>query len=194
MSLTRRKINLRPWDIKSHENKTLRPVTNAVEISRSGQHFPRPTFFEEPFYTPLILFIWFLKALNIYKILVKFCLEMTWFISLLTADWWLDSWYWTLCSLWKDGISRLLQWYCFGSSLCIDHCRQHHVHLGIHWMYWRFEGKYLPTEICMLSCLMILVQVCLNFLIVSSFSSLQKDCGCSRKCRDYWQFHPLEGL
>lgn len=85
---------------------------------------------------------------------------MTWFISLLTADWWLDSWYWTLCSLWKDGISRLLQWYCFGSSLCIDHCRQHHVHPGIHWMYWRFEGKYLPTEICMLSCLMILVQVC----------------------------------
>lgn len=117
---------------------------------------------------------------------------MAWFISLPTADWLLDSWYWTLCSLWKDGISRLLQWYCFGSSLCIDHCRRHHVHPGIHWMYWRFKGKYLPTEIRMLSCLIILVQVYLNFLIVSSFSSLQKDCGCSRKCQDYWHFHPFE--
>lgn len=116
---------------------------------------------------------------------------MTCFISLSTADRWLDSWYWTLRSLWKDCISRLLQWYCFGSSLCTDHCRQHHVYPGIHWMYWCFEGKYLPTEICMLSCLIILGQVCLNFLIVSSFSSLQKDCGCSRKCQDYWHFHPF---
>ena len=152
MSLRRLKINLRLWDAKSHENETLRPITNAAEISRSGQNFLRPTFLKEPFYTPLILLIWFLKALKTLLNLVKFCFEMTWFISLLTADWLLDSWYWTLRSLWKDSISRLLQWYCFGSSLCIDHCRQHHVRPGIHWMYWRFEGKYPPTEICMLSC------------------------------------------
>ena len=39
-------------DAKSAENETSRIITNASQISRSGQNFPRPTFFKEPFYTP----------------------------------------------------------------------------------------------------------------------------------------------
>ena len=34
---------------KSSENATSRHIKNAYEISRSGQNFPRPTFFEAPF-------------------------------------------------------------------------------------------------------------------------------------------------
>ena len=37
------------WETK---NETSKPVTNVSEILRSGKNFPRPTFFEEPFYTP----------------------------------------------------------------------------------------------------------------------------------------------
>jgi len=39
-------------EAKSPENDTPRPITNASEISRLGQNFPRPTFFVEPFYNP----------------------------------------------------------------------------------------------------------------------------------------------
>ena len=38
-----------PW-----KKQSLRPIKNASEISRSGQNFPRPTFFEIPFYTPTL--------------------------------------------------------------------------------------------------------------------------------------------
>ena len=37
------------WEAK---NETSKPITNVSEILRLGKNFPRPTFFEEPFYTP----------------------------------------------------------------------------------------------------------------------------------------------
>ena len=37
------------------ENDTWRPTTNASEILRSGQNFPRPSSFKEPFYTVLTI-------------------------------------------------------------------------------------------------------------------------------------------
>ena len=40
---------------KPPENDTSRPTTNASEILRSGQNFPRPSSFEEPFYTVLTI-------------------------------------------------------------------------------------------------------------------------------------------
>lgn len=43
----------RVQDAKSPKKETLRAITNASEILRSGQSFPRTTFFEEPSYTPL---------------------------------------------------------------------------------------------------------------------------------------------
>ena len=39
---------------KSPENETSRHIKNAYEISRPGQNFARPTFFEVPFYTPIM--------------------------------------------------------------------------------------------------------------------------------------------
>ena len=47
-------------DAKSAESETSRIITNVSKISRSGQNFPRPTFFEEPFYTPTYVF----RAIN----------------------------------------------------------------------------------------------------------------------------------
>ena len=44
------------WDSetqKSLKNETSRPIKNISEISRLGQNFSRPAFFEVPFYTPL---------------------------------------------------------------------------------------------------------------------------------------------
>ena len=46
---------LRLQDTKSPENKTSKPITNTSKIWRSGQNFPRPTFFKEPFHTPWVV-------------------------------------------------------------------------------------------------------------------------------------------
>ena len=43
-----KKSKSKPW-----KNETSRLIKNASEISRSCQNFPRPTFFEVPFATPL---------------------------------------------------------------------------------------------------------------------------------------------
>ena len=48
----------RPRDVKSPENESSRAITNASKISRSGQTFPRPKFFEEHF-LPLIIHVGF---------------------------------------------------------------------------------------------------------------------------------------
>ena len=42
---------------KSLERETSRPIKNASEISRSGQNFPRPTFFEVAFCSPTYWFL-----------------------------------------------------------------------------------------------------------------------------------------
>lgn len=44
--------NLRVQDAKVSENETSRPITNASEISRTGQKFLGPAFFTEPLYIP----------------------------------------------------------------------------------------------------------------------------------------------
>jgi len=54
---TLRNCEIRDGDLQNlslgeAQNQTSKPVTNVSEILRSGQNFPRPTFFEEPFYTP----------------------------------------------------------------------------------------------------------------------------------------------
>ena len=46
---------LRLQDAKSPENKTSKPITNTSKFWRSGQNFPRPTFFEELFHTPWVV-------------------------------------------------------------------------------------------------------------------------------------------
>ena len=45
-------FKIRDRDAISPINETLRTIKNASEISRSGQNFRDPTFFEEPFYIP----------------------------------------------------------------------------------------------------------------------------------------------
>ena len=53
-------FKIRDWDLKKsrlREAKSPKNETSRLtiyEISRSGQNFSRPTFFEEPFYTPSI--------------------------------------------------------------------------------------------------------------------------------------------
>ena len=39
------------------ENETSRPIKNASEMSRSGQNFPRPKFFEVAFCSPTYWFL-----------------------------------------------------------------------------------------------------------------------------------------
>ena len=42
--------DLQNLSLREAKNETSKPVTNNSEILRSGQNFPRPTFFKEPFY------------------------------------------------------------------------------------------------------------------------------------------------
>ena len=44
--------DLQNSNLRETKNETSKPVTNVSEILRSDKNFPRPTFFEEPFYTP----------------------------------------------------------------------------------------------------------------------------------------------